>query len=119
MRGGEYLSVDPSDEIAVAVKEGNVVSGKAVTGDGHETHQDPVSAERSDYDRGHAAPSWTNEVKRSDDEVADRDPRKNSINAQRVQAEVRKAVHQQSQQKDDDGASKRVKEDGLLSGALR
>ena len=46
--GGEDLAVEPCGEIGVAVEEGDVVGGDAVSGDGDEAHQDPIADEGGD-----------------------------------------------------------------------
>ena len=102
MRCGEDLPVEPRDQVAVVVEQGNVASGKAVAGDGNKAHQQPIADQRGDEQRHLVFPTRTYQIERRDDEVADGDSRQHSVKAHGVQIEEREAVDHQPEQIEDD-----------------
>src|ERR1700680_2240837 len=93
VRGGEDLAVEPCGEVGVAVEEGDVVGWDAVSRDGDEAHEDPVTGERGDCPGCFAAPAWADEIERGDDEVADGNAGEHSIKAHGMEMEVGEAVY--------------------------
>src|ERR1017187_988604 len=118
MRGGEDVPVEPCGEICVAIQQWDLVRWRPVAGNWDEAHQEPVADECGDGERCLAAPLGAEDIERGDDEVADCDARKDTIEAHGVEVEEREAVDDDAEEKEDDRAAKGMEEERLAGGSV-
>src|SRR5271165_7121044 len=99
---GHEEAVEPRDQVEALIHEGNVAAWHARSGDRDVAQENPVADDSDDGCDDLGADALVPYVEKADDEIADGDALEDSIDAEMIEREERKAVDDAAEREDDE-----------------
>ena len=103
------VAVEPGDEVAIGIEQGNVYGGDSEAGDGNKAQEQPITGEKRGDDRPASARAGP-QIKHRGGKITERDALQDSGNAPGCEMVVGEGIDQQADGKDDGGAAQDVRQ---------
>lgn len=115
---GVDTAVEPCDQVAIGVEQGDVVGGYTEAGDGDEAQEGPVADEEGCRDGEQRGDAAGEEAEEADDEVADGDAGEDAVDAEGGEVEAGKGGEEEVEKKDGGGATNDAEREPVAGGAI-